>query len=388
MKKIAVYLGVAPEGGGAFQYALILLKALAGMPADEAEVCCFYRNSVWLTYVENFGFASVAVNRPGRIERLRRSALKRIARLRFGRQDVRQQKYTDANVQIAAWEPDIVISAQSDYFIMPETVRQLAPIHDLMHIYESRFPEVGTPEEIAGRNRLFAGIARYCTIILVDSTLGGEHVLRNFPARPEQIRVMPFVASESLLTATMQRPDMDFPAKFMLYPAQFWEHKNHVRLLQAMAVIKPQCPDLHCVFCGSTRYSGYAIFMRKVAELDLGDAVTVLGYVSEAEVAWLYRNARCLFMPTFFGPTNIPPLEAMALGCPVAVSDVYAMREQCGDAALYFNPKSVQEMAKVMHILWGDDILCDELREKGFMKYVLWNERNVINYLCELIDIV
>jgi glycosyltransferase involved in cell wall biosynthesis len=377
MRKIAVYLGAAPEGGGAFQYALVMLKALSGMPADDAEVCCFYKNKVWARYAEDFGFASAAVKRPDGLERLRRSALKRLARLRFGRQDLRRQAYTDANMQIAAWKPDIVISTQPDFFIMPETVRQIAPIHDLMHIYENRFPEVGTPEQIADRNRMFSGIARYCSIILVDSELGGEHVLRNFPASPEQIRVLPFAAPESLLTAAPQRPGGDIPTKFMLYPAQFWEHKNHARLLEAMATLKAQCPDLHCVFCGSTRYSGYTLFTRKVTELGLDDAVTVLGYVSETELAWLYRNARCLLMPTFFGPTNIPPLEAMALGCPLAVSDVYAMREQCGDAALYFNPSSVLEMAEVMRTLWENDIRCAELREKGREKHILWNESHV-----------
>ena len=70
-------------------------------------------------------------------------------------------------------------------------------------------------------------------------------------------------------------------------------------------------------------------------------------------------------MPTYFGPTNIPPLEAMALGCPVAVSGIYGMREQCGDAVLYFNPADSHDIAQAMTRLWTDDALCATLVEKG-----------------------
>jgi glycosyltransferase involved in cell wall biosynthesis len=92
------------------------------------------------------------------------------------------------------------------------------------------------------------------------------------------------------------------------------------------------------------------------------------GYMSTEELAWLYRHARALVMPTFFGPTNIPPLEAMAFGCPVAVSGVYGMPEQCGNAALYFDPANIGEIADVIHRLWIDDSLCDSLREKGLSR--------------------
>ena len=96
-------------------------------------------------------------------------------------------------------------------------------------------------------------------------------------------------------------------------------------------------------------------------QLGLAENVHFLGYVPEAHMPGLYRRARALVMPTFFGPTNIPPWEAIALGCPVAVSDIDGMRDQMGDAALFFDPTSVPEMAQVMERLWRDDALCREL---------------------------
>ena len=70
-------------------------------------------------------------------------------------------------------------------------------------------------------------------------------------------------------------------------------------------------------------------------------------------------------MPTFSGPTNIPPLEAMKSGCPSAVSNIYAMPEQTKEAALLFDPESVDDMASAIAKLWEDDDLCRDLSERG-----------------------
>ncbi|MDR1534850.1 MAG: glycosyltransferase family 4 protein, partial [Planctomycetota bacterium] len=380
MKKIAVYLGAAPEWGGSFQYARALVKGLASLPPGTAEVRCYCENPVWRSYLEKFGFAheTTARGKPFLIARLLRSLHKRIRRERFA-------AFSDANRRISAWRPDLLVSGQPDYFPLPGKCRQIAPIHDLMHIHERGFPEVGSKGEIRKRDGVFSGIVRHCDVILVDSRLGGEHVLSSYPAKAEQIRVLPYSAAESLLLAEPRRPEgVDGSGKFMFYPAQFWEHKNHVRMAEAMAIARRECPDLRCVFTGSTKYGGYRLFRRKCGELGLDGAATVLGYVGEGEISWLYRRARCLFLPTFFGPTNIPPLEAMALGCPVAASRVYAMPEQCGDAAIYFNPLDVREMADVMVRLWRDDELCSESREKGGRRSHEWNEKKMAEMFGEI----
>jgi glycosyltransferase involved in cell wall biosynthesis len=79
-----------------------------------------------------------------------------------------------------------------------------------------------------------------------------------------------------------------------------------------------------------------------------------------------------LVFPTFFGPTNIPPLEAFALGCPVAASRIYGMPEQLGGAALFFDPRSEEEMAECIQRLWQDDRLCQRLSSNGLRKAQLW----------------
>jgi len=87
-----------------------------------------------------------------------------------------------------------------------------------------------------------------------------------------------------------------------------------------------------------------------------------------------YRRARALIMPTFFGPTNIPPLEAMALGCPAAVSRIYGMPEQLGHGALFFDPHALVEVVQIMRKLWNDDDLCNALSRQGLQRSAEWTQ--------------
>ena len=128
--------------------------------------------------------------------------------------------------------------------------------------------------------------------------------------------------------------------------------------------MRHELPDVRLVCVGAAK-NGYESTVALVRELDVEEQVRLLGYVPDADMAEFYRRARALVMPTFFGPTNIPPLEAFATGCPAAVSRVYAMPEQVGDAALLFDPASVSDMANVIRRLWLDDALCRELARRG-----------------------
>ena len=70
-------------------------------------------------------------------------------------------------------------------------------------------------------------------------------------------------------------------------------------------------------------------------------------------------------MPTFFGPTNIPPIEAFNYGCPVLISDIFASREQCGNSALYFNPNEINQIADKIKDIWLNDDLYLKMSKKS-----------------------
>ena len=119
---------------------------------------------------------------------------------------------------------------------------------------------------------------------------------------------------------------------FLFYPAQPWPHKNHARLFEAFALLQAERPGLELVLTGD----GFG---------DLPAGVRTIGRASPEELAALYRRAGALVFPSLYEGFGFPPLEAMASGCPVACSNAGSLPEICGDAAFFFDPLSVDEIA-------------------------------------------
>src|SRR5207248_2446916 len=112
--------------------------------------------------------------------------------------------------------------------------------------------------------------------------------------------------------------------------------KNHKILLEGALLIKDKIPGFSLVFSGHKNHEFNKLY-QFCEQNNLLQHVIFLGFVPNEFLGGLYLRARAIVMPTHFGPTNIPPLEAIALKCPVAVSNIYGMPEQLGDAALYFD---------------------------------------------------
>jgi glycosyltransferase involved in cell wall biosynthesis len=256
-------------------------------------------------------------------------------------------------------------------------VPALVSIYDLMHRFERRFPESASRRQYLNRERNFRNICRWAKGVLVDSEVGRQQVIESYGMPAERIHVLPYIAPR-YMQQTQTSPDFDsryrLPAKFVFYPAQFWEHKNHKRLISAVGKLKHDIPDLKLVLTGS-KQNAFDSVVKLARDLNLTDDIILLGYVPDEDMPELYRRARALVMPTYFGPTNIPPLEAFSVGCPVAISGIYGMPEQVGDAALLFNPDSVDEIAGCIRQLWTDDKLCAELAEKGQRRAANWGQR-------------
>jgi glycosyltransferase involved in cell wall biosynthesis len=132
---------------------------------------------------------------------------------------------------------------------------------------------------------------------------------------------------------------------YLFYPAQFWPHKNHITLLAAFAKLREKGRTERLVLCGSDR-GGRAKIDAAIAAYGLADQVSILGFVESSELAALYRGAAALVMPSYFGPTNLPPLEAWAVGTPVIYPE--AFKAQAGDAAILFDYDDPDSLANAI----------------------------------------
>jgi glycosyltransferase involved in cell wall biosynthesis len=133
------------------------------------------------------------------------------------------------------------------------------------------------------------------------------------------------------------------PEKFLFYPAQFWAHKNHLRLIEAFRDVVSEVPDLSLVLTGRKR-DGYESVMSAVEKYGLSKRVNFLGYAEQDDLQSIYRLAIALVMPSLFESVSIPIYEAFQVGTPVAASNIHAIPEQVGDAGVLFEPKSVSSI--------------------------------------------
>ncbi|MBR2069196.1 MAG: glycosyltransferase family 4 protein [Candidatus Gastranaerophilales bacterium] len=150
---------------------------------------------------------------------------------------------------------------------------------------------------------------------------------------------------------------------FILYPAQYWAHKNHIRLILAAQIMKEQNFNLKVVFTGMDR-GNKKYLLNKVKELDLEDDVLFLDYIEETELASLYKNAYALVYPSLAGIDSICALEAMYFNCPVLISNNAGYNMQLHSSALYFNPLDENDIIEKIMML-SDLAIKDDLIAKG-----------------------
>jgi glycosyltransferase involved in cell wall biosynthesis len=187
--------------------------------------------------------------------------------------------------------------------------------YDLQHRVQPCFPEVSN--DWKERERSYATILPRAARIITGTQTGKSEIVALYGVHPDNVVVVPMptpvpdIRFEGDVCADI-RNKYGITSEFVLYPAQFWPHKNHVNLLLALDQIRRDTGlKLDLVLTGGDK--GNLDHVREViASLGLGAQVHILGFVPRAELDKLYRAAVALTYPSFFGPDNLPPLEAFA----------------------------------------------------------------------------
>lgn len=271
----------------------------------------------------------------------------------------------------------------------------IMPVHDLQHRLNPQFPEVSANGIWEEREYFFTNSIPNAEAILVDSETGLEDVLKFYPTDKEKIKVLPYPPPNYLRRdygveeLGKIREKYHLPPRFLFYPANFWPHKNHKLIIQALNNIKINHRlKISVVFVGSNpvRYGEFDNVWELADKYGLKDQVYYHGYVPNKDMGVLYKLADALVMPTFFGPTNIPYLEAFAVGCPVIGSDIRGIREQIGDAGLLVDPTSSEDLAAAILKIWNDAGLRESLIRRGYDKIRSWNFEKFSETLNKFID--
>jgi len=270
-------------------------------------------------------------------------------------------------------------------------VPYICTVWDSQHRLQPWFPEVSAKGEWKRREKLYEAAIKRASAIIIGTESGKAEIVQFYAVPPERVRLIPHPTPRYALTA----PDSSgkevlvkyhLEEGYLFYPAQFWPHKNHVGLLLAVRLLRDEYNlILPVVFVGSDQ--GNLKYVRRVVnELGLSTQVYFLGFVPREDMIGLYRNAFALTYVTFFGPENLPPLEAFALGCPVIASKVSGAEEQLGDAALLVDPKDEKQIADAIKQLHDDPTLRDILVSRGKARASKWTSNEYVKAVLSIFD--
>ncbi|MGE5344846.1 MAG: glycosyltransferase family 4 protein [Acidithiobacillales bacterium] len=172
---------------------------------------------------------------------------------------------------------------------------------------------------------------------------------------------------------------------YAAYPANYWPHKNHERLLAAFARAQKSRRDMILVLCGALDAARQWL-VALARNRGLSESVRVLPYLSEDEVTAILQGARFLVYPSFWEGFGIPVLEALSLGTPVACSDLPVLGEVAGEDALYFNPEDEASIADAMELLWTSEETRQRLSRDGRVRGECWAAVDVVGAYRRLLE--
>lgn len=174
-----------------------------------------------------------------------------------------------------------------------------------------------------------------------------------------------YEAADPPMTAKSKKLPIEDLNHFILYVGSAFPHKNLRRLIKAFAQLREKQPELKLVLAGKRELHSKKL-ERWAKKRNLLEGVIFTGFVSEAELKWLYENASAYVFPSLSEGFGLPGLEAMQHGCPVVSSSATCLPEIYGEAAEYFDPGNIEEITKAIQKVITNDQLRKDLVKKGY----------------------
>jgi tetratricopeptide (TPR) repeat protein/SAM-dependent methyltransferase len=270
-------------------------------------------------------------------------------------------------------------------------IPHILPVWDLQHRLQAYFPEVSSGGEFASRENFYNHFLPRATYILAGTEEGKKEISFFYRIPADRIVVNPLFPPQNISKTPIDEPgELKYIGlkknSFIFYPAQFWPHKNHIVLLETIKILKSEYnTELKVILTGSD-YGNMGYITHVISELGLENDVLLPGFVSEESILWLYQNAFALVYPSYFGPDNIPPIEAFSAGCPVIAANVSGAEEQLGDAAILVDPQYEVGFANAIMKLMQKPLLRESLIQKGYARAETRTAEHYVQNVLDTID--
>jgi glycosyltransferase involved in cell wall biosynthesis len=331
-------------GTGGYNYLLNLVQAINAHIADRLTPVLFAGNLVSDAEIEPFRRMGLELVRAGTFDAHRRQGRMLLALLAG----------TDAAVAriFAKHGIDVVFESASFYgwrFPLPV----LSWLTDFQH---KHLPDLFSYGTYWRREIGFRAQTRSNRQIMVSSADAGSDCERFYPTSAGRISVVRFAVAidASMFEAdpTQVRVHYDLPEDFFYLPNQFWKHKNHIVVIEAVRLLKQRGRHVVVAMSGKPHDprhpDHFSSLQARVSELGLETNFRFLGMVPRPHVIALMRACRAVVNPSRFEGWSTPVEEARSLGVPMLLSNIGVHREQMGDEARFFDAHSALQLADLL----------------------------------------
>lgn len=218
--------------------------------------------------------------------------------------------------------------------------------------------------EFDWRERIFREALNKAYKVVTCNNAGKLELIRYAQVPEDRISIIPF-SHPVVPTSKPEFLPENLKTPYIFLPAGFWAHKNHIVLIKALHnLVYVRGIEINLVLVGNDR-GNLEYIQKQVIRFNLETKVHNLGFVERDAVWELYRNAKMLVFPSLLGPNNLPPLEALSVGCPAIVSKLDGHVQQFSDAVLYFDPFDHEELADKIDTLLNDNALEQKLMARA-----------------------
>ena len=391
--RLGVIFDQQVKSGGGYQQALSSALLTQKLPKELVEVVFFTLFEENVPILATYGVKAEVINLSF-FEKIRNKFRDKITSRYFFKLIKKIEEYSPFEKKLNEYQIDLV------YFLSPicfqqslEKLNYITTLWDLCHRDEPEFPEVRLNKEFEKRDKSYKNILPRATAILVDSETGKVNTAYRYGINLDRIHIVPFQPTEVIRDKINSNDSQKLNIhekfkidKYVFYPAQFWPHKNHVYLLEGLSILEQKYGlQISAIFSGTDK--GNKEYIKSYAsKLKIEDRVRFAGFVPDKEMIELYSQSIALVMPSYFGPTNLPPLEAFQLGVPVLCSDKPGLRDQVGDAALLMDLKNPCSMALHLKNLIEKNKIREQLINAGYERLKHFDNSDRVKILKNIIE--
>ena len=274
----------------------------------------------------------------------------------------------------------VVFNNPSEMSLLAFNLMYVIVFYELQHLKYNFFPEYKAYHNFDLREIIIKNFLQNAFKIIACVNKDKDLLEKYYNAQEDKIIIQPFVSRLPLIYNEKKDTEnynnyydklkLSSKKKILFYPAQFWPHKNHKYIIDAMDIIvnKLNNKEYHVVFCGYDKFNQLNFLKNKIIEKNMSDYFTFFDYLEDNEIISIYLNSHALVMPTFIGHYSLPLFESFYFKIP-ALFTKNLLDQSLKKYVYEIDTKNPEELSTKLKYIEKNKEEVDNLMRKSFDFY-------------------